>query len=496
MNQGQFFLFIIALFPLFACISLRFFRNYPNFYNFVYYLLPVAFLVNLFKATHYFRRDIYELTLYEAMDKVSLAFYVDKISILFLFILAVLWLVFAFYSLRYFQISFEKNSTRIREYFVLIVSLVNFLILSKNLFTILFFYIYLIISSHFFTNKHFNLRESKFTKLFTWVLYCESFLIFVATILTFKMNHNIDFVNQVVLPNNYHEIYHLIVFALFFCGLFLMMIVPFYLLFKNIKFSSLTLMIVFLLSYALPSIFMFLKIINYIYGIKGLALFSKKYGLIVFELIILVNLLISSYKYLRERELKTALFYLFVSQFGVLILSILIHLTHRFNYSFIAFIAFIINFMLVFLMSANLELFLSKIHNKNLQKNLTGIFYKMPISSMIFFYGLFSLIGLSPSLSALEKIAMMPHLLKNDYQLAFWVFLLNFILVMIFILKELYIFFDKKTPYDEDEDENIIARFNEIAKTIDNDSNLILTGLLVAIAGIVFLFFNNIFMIL
>lgn len=491
--QGQFLLFVVALLPFLSYISLRFLRNYPSFYNFLYFLLPIFFLINLFQASKFFVKDQYQFTLFEPMQGVSLAFYVDKIGILFLYILGFVWLIFAFYAVKYFKISFAKNSVNIREFFVLIISLVNFLILSKNLFTILFFYIYLIISSHFFSIKHFNIDENKFTKFFTFILYLESFLVFLSTILTFRITENIDFVSKIIIPDNYHEIYHFIIFLLFFFGLFLLMLTPFYLLFKNIKFNSLTLLIILLLSYALPSIFMFLKIIYYIFGIKGFGILVKKFSLKLFEVIILVNLLISSYKYLREKDLKSGLFYLFISQFGVMILSILIHLNNKFNYTFLCVLAFILNFMLIFFTSANFELFLNKIHFKNLNKNFVGIFYKMPINSSIFLFAIMSLLGLTPSLSGLDKFLLITFLLKNPSSLSLWIFVINFIFLTIFIVKESRIFFSKNSIFDEGEDNKIIARYDEVAKVIDNDSNLILTILVVAICSVVSLFFNKIF---
>ena len=264
MSNGKLLLFIIAILPILSWFTLRFFKHSQGFYNFCYRLFPILYLINVFQGADYFAKGFNVFTISESIRGVSLALYADKISILFLFLIGFIWLLFAFYSKKFFEVISDKNADYFKEFFVLIVSFLNLLILSKNLFTILFFYICLIVSSHFFGIKYFHKVENKLTKSFTFLLYFESFLIFLATAATFKINGQIEFVDKIILPLNYDEFYHGIIFLLFFFGLFLAMMMPFYIFFKNINFDGLSLFVIFLMAYGFSSGFVFLKIINYI----------------------------------------------------------------------------------------------------------------------------------------------------------------------------------------------------------------------------------------
>ncbi len=480
MNNGRLLLFVVAFLPMLSWFTLRFFRYSPTFYNFCYRLFPILYLINLFQGSNFFTKGFYFFTISESIRGVSLSLYADKISILFLFLIGFIWLLFSFYSTKFFVINGDKNANYFKEFFVLIISLLILLILSKNLFTILFFYVCLIVSSHFFGIKYFNKSENKFAKSFTFLLYFESFLIFLATVSTFKINGQIEFVDKIILPLNYDEFYHGIIFLLFFFGLFLAMILPFYLFFKNIKFDSLSLFVIFLMAYGFSSGFVFLKIINYIYGIKGFAILSKFYSTNFFEILFVINIAITSFFMFKERDLKSSSFFLFVHQFNFLIFSILIHLSGKFNYAFISFSAFLINFVLIFFCLANFEIYLKK-HN---DKSYRGLFYLMPITSCLLFFAIFSLVGLAPSVSSVDKLFLITHIVKNKLYFSLIIYLLNFLTLVFFSIKIVKIFFNKEQDLD-------FAKKSIFAKKIDFDSSLILSILAVAIVSFGGLLFSS-----
>jgi len=479
MNNGKLLLFIIAFLPIISWWTLRFFRGSTGFYNFCYRLFPILYLINIFQGTNYFLEELHDFIISESIRGSSLALYVDKISILFLFFVGFIWLLFAFYSKKFFEIINDKNSDYFKEFFVLIISLLNLLILSKNLFTILFFYVSLIVSSHFFSIKYFHKVENKLTKFFTFLLYFESFLIFLATVATFKINGQIEFVDKIILPLNYDEFFHGVIFLLFFFGLFLAMVIPFYVFFKNINFDGLSLFIIFLMAYGFSSGFVFLKVINYIYGVKGFAVLAKTYSTRFFEILFLINLSITSFFIFRERDLKYSSFFLFVHQFNFLIFSILIHISGKFNYSFISFFSFILNFILIFFCLANFEIYFKKANEKSFE----GLFYLMPITSCILFFSIFSLTGIMPSISTVDKFFIIVYIVKNKLFFSLIIYLLNFISLLAFSIKIVKIFFNKDNHQENNSKKNIIA------KKIDFDSNLILTILSIAIICFVGLIF-------
>ena len=85
MSNGKLLLFIIAILPILSWWTLKFFKHSQGFYNFCYRLFPILYLVNVFQGADYFVKGFTVLTISESIRGISLALYVDKISILFLF---------------------------------------------------------------------------------------------------------------------------------------------------------------------------------------------------------------------------------------------------------------------------------------------------------------------------------------------------------------------------------------------------------------------------
>ena len=226
MSNGKLLLFIIAILPILSWFTLRFFKHSQGFYNFCYRLFPILYLINVFQGADYFAKSFNVFTISESIRGVSLALYADKISILFLFLIGFILLLFAFYSKKFFEVISDKNADYFKEFFVLIVSFLNLLILSKNLFTILFFYICLIVSSHFFGIKYFHKVENKLTKSFTFLLYFESFFFFLALVATSK------FMKGSTIEDLTRE-QGVILFILYFFGLFFSVLMPYFIFFRK-----------------------------------------------------------------------------------------------------------------------------------------------------------------------------------------------------------------------------------------------------------------------
>ena len=110
MSSGKLLLFIVAFLPMMSWFTLRFFRYSETFYNFCYRLFPILYLINLFQASNFFVKEFYFFTISESIRGVSLALYADKISILFLFLIGFIWLLFAFYSKKFFESYFFQKS--------------------------------------------------------------------------------------------------------------------------------------------------------------------------------------------------------------------------------------------------------------------------------------------------------------------------------------------------------------------------------------------------
>ena len=106
----------------------------------------------------------------------------------------------------------------------------------------------------------------------------------------------------------------------------------------------------------------------------------------------------------------------------------------------------------------------------------------MPISSCILFFAIFSLTGLAPSFSMVDKFFLMSYLIKNQLYFSLVIYLLNFITLLVFSIKIIRIFVQK-------EDDLNLVKKAILAKKIDFDSSLILSILILAIMSFVGLIF-------
>ena len=119
-----------------------------------------------------------------------------------------------------------------------------------------------------------------------------------------------------------------------------------------------------------------------------------------------------------------------------LIFSILTHLSGKFNYAFISFFSFIINFILIFFCLASFEMYFKKSN----EKSYVGLLKLMPVTSCILFFAILSLTGLAPSIAMIDKFFLITHIIKNKLYFSLFIYLLNFITLLVFAIKIFKIF--------------------------------------------------------
>jgi len=123
---------------------------------------------------------------------------------------------------------------------------------------------------------------------------------------------------------------------------------------------------------------------------------------------------------------------------------------------------------------------------KSNEKSYAGLLNLMPVTSCILFFAIVSLTGFMPSIAMIDKFFLITHIVKNKLYFSLFIYLLNFITLLIFSIKIIKIFLTKEVEVTNPK--KII-----IAKKIDLDSNLILSILSVAIVGLGgFIFFSYI----
>lgn len=467
MTQTQFLLFLISIIPLINCLIIKMCDESPVLVSAANRFMPILFLINLIGLCGNLKNDNSYLVITEAMRGVSLGFVVDQISLGFLFILNFFWLIFAFYSHRFLSFIEAKNSDNLKFFFTLTIAFINLIILSKNLLSTLFFYNCLILLSYFFALKFLHKKETKFSRFFTLLLYLESVFFFLAIVATYKFTDQIDFVNGGVVAQNFDATKHSLLFFLYFSGLFLSVLLPSYLLYRDINLDPLVIYIFFFLAYAFSGLYIFLKLIVFVFGLQGFSLIIQKIGFGFFEAMFLLNMIAASVFLLLSRGFKSSFFYLFFHQFIFTLFAIILFVTFDGSRFYLTLFSFLFSFTLVFLTISNFILYLGKAEDKS----LVGLFYDFIITTSLLIFALANMIGIAPAIGAVEKFFLLKIIIQKKLWLSAAIFLVNFITLALFSWKMLYPLFLRKEKSDK----------NELAKDIDFDSSLILTGLTVAV---------------
>ncbi len=433
------------------------------------------FLANLVGLYGNLNRDNSYLLLTEAARGIALGFDVNLLSIGFLFLLDFFWLIFAFYSQRFLHLSEAKNASELKSFFALIIAFVNLVIISKNLLSILFFYNCLIILCHFFAVKFLHKKQSKFSHFFTFLLYLESIFLFLAIVATYKFTGQIEFVEGGIMSGALDSAKYNLLLAMYLGGLFLAVLLPSHLFYREINLNPLVIYSLFFLAYGLSTLYIFIKLLGFVFGFKEFVLMSDVF-LQIIELIFLVNIVATSIFLVFSKGLKSSFFYLFFQQFLFTLFAIFIFALFDKSRICLALFSFLLSLTLIFLCVSNFVLYLSK----SGEKWLSGLFHNLKITSILFVFGILNLIGIAPGIGAVENFFLLKIIWQKKLIIPEIIFVVNALALVLFAVKIFYPLFSR--------DETSEAA-KKIAEEIDYDSSLILTTLTLAIA----IFFGLIF---
>jgi formate hydrogenlyase subunit 3/multisubunit Na+/H+ antiporter MnhD subunit len=489
MTQTQFILTIIAIIPLLNAAIIASASESPALMNFSSKFLPLLFLVNLVGLYGTIEEDGFYFTLMEVFRDVSFGFMVDSTVLIFLFLLSFLWLIFSFYSKRFFELITFKNSHNFQLFFALIIAFLNLVIISKNLLTTLFFYNFLIILSYFFAVNFLHKNETRFSRFFMFLLYLESLLVFLAIVATYKFTGKIEFINGSLIAENFDLFKHSALLFLYFCGLFLSLFLPFYLFYqRNISLEPIVLYVFFFLAYALSSLFIFVRILNFIFGFKGFGIIIDKIGFSTIEIIFLINITLVSGLLLFSKSIKSSFFYLFFQRFIFVLFAIFFFAKFDVTRAYLPIYVFCLEFTLLFLVTSNFSIYFAKAENKKFE----GLFYQLTITCSLLLFVFGSMIGIVPSIGLLEKFLMVKIIIHKKLWLSAAILGVSGFSLLVFFIKSFrFIFLRSKAEISKTD--------NDIAKDIDFDSSLVLTAVSLAILmflGLIFFpfiinFFNH-----
>jgi formate hydrogenlyase subunit 3/multisubunit Na+/H+ antiporter MnhD subunit len=501
MTRTGFLLLLVSALPLLNYLLISFCLRLPKLVNFICKLTPFLFLAGLAGLYQKIKYDNPDLILFAATTQINLAIGIDKISLIFLFLLNFIWLIFVFYSQRFLDLIPDDNpakeSNSFKSFFALIIFFTNLVIISKNLISILFFYDCLLIFCYLFSSKFFYKEQNKFSYFFTAIIYLESIFLFLAIIATWKFSGQIDFAAGGIISAKIGSARYGLLLILYLSGLFLCVFIPSYVFYRKANFDPLVIYPLFFIAYGISTLCIFIKLLAFVFGFEALA--KNAIFLQSIAWILLFNLTLTSIFLLFSKGLKASFFYLFFHQFLFALFAILIFATFDESKIFLTLFSFLLSFTLIFLCISNFVLYLSK----SKARWIGGIFYDLKITSFLLIFGVLNLSGVVPGISMVEKFFLLKILVQKKLLIPQIIFALNFVTLIFFAGKIFYPLFvtakgSKKDKKKESAGVKITGRSaggntreiaKEIAKEIDLDSGLILTALIVGISvfsGLVF----------
>lgn len=469
MTKTQFLIYLIALIPLLNALAVKICADFTDISDIIIKISPILFLASLIGLYGNFGRDDSYILLAEAAPGVSLGFAIDRLSLSFLFLLNFIWIIFAFYSQRFFQKNETQNSNQLRIFFALIIAFVSLVIISENLMTILFFYSCLIALGHFFSLKLLYKKEDRLSKLFTSLRYFELIFLFLTIAATYKFIGQIEFANGGIIPDDFSEIKQKILLGLYVVSLFLSVLFPCYLFYRNISLNPLILYVFFFLSYAISSIYILLKILILIFGIENFSSLISGFSFTIIESVFLFNIAVISVFLLFSRGIKSSFFYLFFQQFIFALFSIFIFISFDSEKAFSSVLSFSLSITLVFLCISNI---VSYIENSE-GKTTDGLFFNLKITIILLIFAIANMAGLAPGIGFLEKFFIIKIILQKKLFLSGLIILINSLSLLVFAGKMIYPFF----LCQDEQNTNDLS----LAKDIEYDSSLILSTVTVAI---------------
>ena len=503
MNKTGILLLTTIFIPLINCLAIRFCQNSVKVLNFLTIAFPILFISNLAGLYQSFNYQEYNnIDLIKAYQGLSISFSADSLAINFLFLLSFIWLIFSFYLRGFLQINDqnkiqdESRSLEFQKFFAILIALINFIILAKNLVTILFFFNCLIIWHQLFAADFMYrgfvktakkkipfsniLSNISSTAICNFILYLQPVLLFLAIIITYKFSSNLEFNSKTaILANveNYQLAKYLPLFLLYFASLFLLNLFCAYLLYRNINFNPLEILIFLVFSFGFVQLFIFYKLLTQIFGLELFGNLIKVIGGKYFYYIFSFNMLITASLAIFGRNLKSSFFYLFFNQLTASLFAIFLLGAAENNKIMVITTNFILSQLLVFLSLSNMVIFLRQSKNKQ----ITGLFYKLKITVILMIFAVLNIIGIAPSIGMAEKLWVIKALFWQQSPLAAIIFVGNQLLLIIFAIRLFYSMFlsnDDCTEYEI-----------SLAKDTDLDSNLILSPSIVALFLILLLFF-------
>jgi len=167
--QVQFLLFFLATIPLIGVVAVSFVRDYPRVLNKVTFALVAIFILNAFAIFNSYVDNNYAmLDLFSMSRDLHIGLLVTPLSLIFLALVSIVWLVLTVYGNRYFALSRDGRLFWFQIFLILSVEFTVLILFSKNLISLFLFYQSLIFTIYFFNTYFMHQSDIKASYNFTF----------------------------------------------------------------------------------------------------------------------------------------------------------------------------------------------------------------------------------------------------------------------------------------------------------------------------------------
>ncbi len=427
---------LAILIPALGSLISAFFDKKEQIRDFLFVITSIATFLIVCKIALLFS-GIYNFHLIHIYQNLSISFQVEYIGLLFAFIASFLWIPTTLYAIGYMKNHHEKNITRFFVFFGMTISATMGAAFSGNLITLFLFYELITFLTYPLVTHQRNEIAIKSGKFYIAILAFTSVSFFLTAILLVYLNSgNTAFVVGGSLLSDSGKLFVNLVTLLFLFGIAKAGIMPFH---KWLPRAMVAPTPVSALLHAVAvvktGVFAIVKIFVYTMGVNNLSefvfSFSTPLGNInIVEIIAAITIITASGIAIKQNNIKARLAYSTVSQLSYIILvaslfsqlSVIAAGMHIFAHAFSKIILF---FAAGAIMVANHESQISR---------LNGMAVKMPLTFFGIVIGVFSIIGLPPTIGFISKWYILLASLEQQNYFAMIVLVLSSLLNAMYLI--------------------------------------------------------------
>lgn len=458
---------LILILPFATCIFSKI-KN-QTCANDLHILVPIIFLI-LLTGLFTFDETARQLLFLQSSGIFSFGFIIDASAAKTLYLLGFVWLIITIYSNGYLKFTSEENPYLFKNLMALIIAFLHLTIVAKNLITLLFFANLLFLTAHIFATNFLYEKEAKIAKILTYLIYFQSFLLFLATVATYKFIHIIDFNISEDAFNSINTSSQITILLLYLVALFLVFIIPSYAFCRNIILDSFKIYLFFILGLGVFSFYILMKVVVSFFHLSQFSSLITLLGFINIEVIVVFLLLIPAILIFLSQDFNESVLLLLFGQIIFSIFSSLIFLNYYPDKPYLPFLSFILSQTLLFLTLSNLSIYKSRAQNNDSK----GLFFQLKITLTLMFFAFLNLYGIVPALGMYEKFLILRTIFQEGLVLSGIIFMLNLLILTVFVIK--FLMPAIQTTQIKPTEGDI-----ELARTIDQDSYLMLTTLVLAL---------------